>query len=193
MLVRPFGATDYSWRAIREVQMALFKKSLRGRNFADTLVSKVSTDIYAQWSDIQSTISEFYESVDPEASIELSEAYFPLVVAASVVVDLQAAKNLRGEDMFNMLRDHVINRLDAAAGNDSARKLLDAYQAVWDEAVDRGENPVSFGIASALYDFLEIPLSSGIQNPKLLIALGEAIMLPIGFTKFALEEYRVKP
>ena len=123
----------------------------------------------------------------------MSEAYAPLVVAASVVVDLQAAKNLRGEDMFNTLRDHVINRLDAAVGIDSARELLDAYQAVWDEAVDRGENPVSFGIASALYDFLKIPLSSGIQNTKLLIALGEAIMLPIGYTKFALEEYRVKP
>ena len=95
--------------------------------------------------------------------------------------------------MFNTLRDHVINRLDAAVGIDSARELLDAYQAVWDEAVDRGENPVSFGIASALYDFLKIPLSSGIQNTKLLIALGEAIMLPIGYTKFALEEYRVKP
>ena len=193
MLVRPYGATDYSWRAIREVQMALFKKSLRGPDFADALVSKVSTDIYTQWSDIQSTISKSCESVDLEARIELSEAYAPLVVAASVVVDLQAAKNLRGEDMFNTLRDHVINRLDAAVGIDSARELLDAYQAVWDEAVDRGENPVSFGIASALYDFLKIPLSSGIQNTKLLIALGEAIMLPIGYTKFALEEYRVKP
>ena len=86
MLVRPYGATDDSWRAIKEVQMALFKKSLRGPDFADALVSKVSTDIYAQWSDIQSTVAESCESVDPEASIELSEAYAPLVVAASVVL-----------------------------------------------------------------------------------------------------------
>ncbi len=55
--------------------------------------------------------------------------------------------------MFEALREHVIKRLDAAVGNEAAKVLLDAYQTKWDDAVDRGENPISFGLASAVYEF----------------------------------------
>ncbi len=66
-------------------------------------------------------------------------------------------------------------------------------KSAWDEALDRGKDPVSFGLASELNDVLELPFSGGTQNNILLLALGELIRMPIGFTNFALNEYQVQP
>jgi len=90
-----------------------------------------------------------------------------------------------------------LNRLGEALGNENTEDLFTLYQTHWDEAMERNENPLTFGVASTLYDALELPYSKGFdgrefQSPRLLMVLSEIIISVIGFTKFAMENYNVK-
>ena len=80
----------------------------------------------------------------------------------------------------------------------AVQELFSAYEDEFYTAIDRGENPITFGIASMLYDLLKIPSShedgvhrSELQNNLVLGWLGELLITHVGFTKSALENYKV--
>ena len=200
-LVRsPSASSKLSWRTPvwpidtrkRGLDEPVQAKTSRPR-FRDGLVSKVSNDIYGRWSEIQSAIAEASNAITQVKNVKLAESCAPFFIVASIVADLHAAKHARGVDTFNALQRHVVNRLETALGRDIAKDLFDIYQTAWDEALDLDENPASFGLADSLYDFLKFPRRGGIPDSMLILVLADAILLPIGFTGFALEQYRVKP
>ena len=173
------------------------KKRLRARDFAEGLVHKCSSNVYESWREIQARISEATGDLEKPWQREIPEEYVPFVIIAGATADLQAAYNLAGQRQFKVLRKHVLERLGEALGNEVAEDLFSAYQEKWDKALERGENPMTFGIATALYDFLELPYVSEDQNgefqsPLVLLALGDIVLSLVGFTKFALENYKMK-
>lgn len=173
----------------------LFKKKLLGKDYADGLIHKVSRDVYENWGIFQNQMAEALNQNEAEYE-KFSEGYAPLIIVAVIMVDMQAIRTLRSENDFISLRRHVLTRLGDALGNKDVEELFDIYQTSWDQAIERNENPLTFGVASALYDALEIPHSLNdvcvFQSPRILKVLGDFIMPVIGFTKFALKSYKVK-
>ena len=175
----------------------LWRKQLKGKDFAEALVGKISKGIYGDWSGIASTIQKAAKEFGSAVKLEVPESYAPFVIAAAVVADLQTIRNLRGQHDYMMLRKHVFDVFVQAVEIDTVQELFSAYEEEFYEAIERGENPITYGIASVLYYLIKIPHSKHenggeFQSPLVLGWLGELIMSHVGFSKVALENYRVK-
>ena len=165
-----------------------FKNKLSGKDFAEGLVFKVSRDIYDNWHIIQDRLTESLGENDAQHD-KISEGYAPFTIVAAVIIDMQAIRNIRSENEFITLRKHVLNRLGDALGNEDVEELFDIYQTSWDQALERNENPLTYGVASVLYDELEIShlldADRVFQSPQVLKVLSDFILPMTGFTKFA--------
>jgi len=167
---------------------------LSGKDFADGLVFKVSRDVYNNWGILQDQLANalgWYEN----PSDKLPEGYAPYVFVAAIVIDMQAIRNLRSEDEFLWLRKHVLNRLGDALGNEAVEELFDIYQTSFNLAVNRNEDPLTFGVASTVREALKITHAGdsnhASQSPRILLILSQFILSITGFTKFALENYEI--
>ena len=80
------------------------EKLLLGKDFADGLVSKVAQDTYGYWDKFESEINGL-------CGVKLGEEYAPFLILGTIVMDLQAIKNLRGDADYLALRQLVLDRL----------------------------------------------------------------------------------
>jgi hypothetical protein len=207
-----------------------WRRRLKGTDFAEALVVKISKSVHEDWSRFATTVQNAAEEmISGIRKPVIHESHAPFVIMAAVFADLQAFRNLRERSDFRSQFDYIVLRLGgitmkprttggyrrqfdyivliqyvfgifARATNMDAvavRELFAAYEKGFHEAIERGENPIAFGIGSVLYGLLEIPLSKTeggeeFQNPLVLSLLGELLMSYIGFTKFAFEKYKIQ-
>ena len=179
-----------------------WRKRLKGKHFAEGLIGKIANDVYGDWKGIASTIKDMVErTIEGTKDFEVPESHAPFVIAAAVVGDLQAVRNLRGQYEYMILRKHVTSAFSRVVKLEAVQELISNYENEFYEAINRGEDPITYGIASVLYDLLEIPCPnpedekgisrSLLQNPLVLAWLGTILVSHIGFTKHALENYKV--
>lgn len=179
-------------------RMWFFKEKLKGSEYADALIAGVSRAVYDSLDDILVQISQNLESMVDTYSVDQHKEFFAtLLITAVITAELQVVKNIRGE-YFQALRGHVFNNLGDVLGRHESEELYDLFMTEWSTAISRGEEPVTFGLGSVLYDAMDLPRSKysdlgEYQSPLLLMVLGNAITSFVGFTKSALEKYKIKP
>ncbi len=169
------------------------KKQLSEVEAAGQFVLTICRDVQQQWPQIVEDLK--WVSVHALPKDQFAAYEFTLAVIA---VQIQALPNLFPIQQATRLREYILRCISLSELGSYSRDIMQEYQNVWDESLQRLEIPLH-GIAATLFDRLGCQRYMEFQgmtfkSPIFLMALSEKLTMPWPFCwKEVAEDYVLIP
>jgi len=90
----------------------LWRRQLKGTDFTEALVAKISKSVHEDWSRFAATVQNAVEEIIPDIPKPVvHKSHAPFVIMAAVFADLQAFRNLRERPSLRSQIDNIVLRL----------------------------------------------------------------------------------